>query len=393
MSNPFETRLGFVPERLHRREIDVRSADLDPAEIDPGEDLQDVERGLDLGAQHGSGRIDPGAQQPGQSFRGNGRLGRRQVHRKAGVDVTEDRCDRLRPAKLRQGLTRSVPSAVFCPIEPTRQVQVPITLGKRIDRHRGGLGVGDRVSLRLLGLEGLLAPGDIGQRSILRAAHGGRSRRRSRAGHVQEERAVSAHRSEHRGQRVDPLLTIQQLPRPCIRVSHMANAGVVDPDRPGLLPHPAQQDRADRIPGQQRVQQVPHADLVPRLRSLDEGQVPGVRVPAHPTPHEVTDGDQAVRGAPVTRSVGRRHRGLERSGRRGHRPILTGSQMVAERAAEGTERQDAEEQAAAEGGRASGRRRERWNDSRGWVSPETAQPALDAGTARVGTTPRTRDGG
>lgn len=84
----------------------------------------------------------------------------------------------------------------------------------------------------------------------------------------------------------------------------MANAGVVDVDRPGLLPHPAQQDRADRVSGEQRVQQVPHPDLVPRLGSLDEGEVPGVHVPAHPTSHKITDGDEAVRSDMDTPAVG-----------------------------------------------------------------------------------------
>jgi len=188
-----------------------------------------------------------------------------------GVDLTEDRRSRFRIAEFRERSARSIASVAFGPIEPPGQVQVPITLGKWIDRCRGGRGVGDRVGVCLFGLDGLFAPRDVGQRPIFRAAHGGRSWRRSRAGHVQEERAVSAHRCEHRGQRVDPLLTIQQLPRPRIRVSHMANAGVVDVDRPGLLPHPAQQDRADRVSGEQRVQQVPHPDLVPRLGSLYEG--------------------------------------------------------------------------------------------------------------------------
>ena len=51
----------------------------------------------------------------------------------------------------------------------------------------------------------------------------------------------------------------------------------------------AHEQGADRIPLEERVEQVPHPDLVPDLVALDEGQVPHILVVAAAPAHEVPD--------------------------------------------------------------------------------------------------------
>ncbi len=55
------------------------------------------------------------------------------------------------------------------------------------------------------------------------------------------------------------------------------------------LAHPADEQAADRIVREHRVEKASHPHLVPHGVALDEGESPGV-VPIEASPHEISDG-------------------------------------------------------------------------------------------------------
>jgi hypothetical protein len=93
--------------------------------------------------------------------------------------------------------------------------------------------------------------------------------------HVPVETSVAAGLGEEGKQRVDPLLTVKQLPGVAIRFGDDP-LSAVEADDTALSGGLAYQQRSDRIALEKRVQEVPHPALIPDNVPLNERQVPTI---------------------------------------------------------------------------------------------------------------------
>ena len=186
-------------------------------------------------------------------------------------------CEHLRPG-LEQRLTTSHPALDLGPVVEPRQVQAAPTSVERVV-----LPLAERTVRPL-------SPHEVRHRRPP-APRPGRARRLPRHRQVEVEAAVLPvlliRGRQHRVQRVEALLAVEELVRPLGRLSHGLLILVTVDDLGGHPVGPAQQQRTHRIAGQQRVKQPSHPLDIPHLVPLHEREMPPVA--PHSVAQQLTD--------------------------------------------------------------------------------------------------------